>query len=214
MVWMTASSTPILALASVPALLFVFPWRRNTRIVAWGIVALVCALHIVMEAPVWHLVARIGVVSGSTGYHRYRLIDAAIRHFGEWMLLGTRSTAHWGVGLEDVTNQYILEGVTGGVASLILFCAVHFVGARMLVRLSLCTRNKGESYLAWCMFTTIMVHCTSFIGVAYFGQITMIWHLLLASTALLYGKFYESTNSARHLAVATEPSQVGVIVNS
>ena len=155
-----------------------------------------------MKAPVWNLVARVGVVSGSTGYHRYRLIDQAIRHFPEWALLGSRGTSHWGQGLQDVTNQYILEGVTGGLATLILFCAVHYVGARMLVRMSLQTRDKGESYLVWCMFVTIVVHCISFIGVSYFGQITMIWHLLLASTSLLYGRFYEGAEFARQPAVA------------
>ena len=40
MVWSSASSTPILALALVPVLLFVYPWRHNTRLVAWGVVAM------------------------------------------------------------------------------------------------------------------------------------------------------------------------------
>jgi hypothetical protein len=30
------------------------------------------------------------------------------------MLLGTRDTRSWGLGLEDVTNQYILEGKAAG----------------------------------------------------------------------------------------------------
>ena len=212
MVWSSASSTPILALALVPVLLFVYPWRHNTRLVAWGVVAMLCALHIVMKAPVWNLVARVGVVSGSTGYHRYRLIDQAIRHFPEWALLGSRGTSHWGQGLQDVTNQYILEGVTGGLATLILFCAVHYVGARMLVRMSLQMRDKGESYLVWCMFVTIVVHCISFIGVSYFGQITMIWHLLLASTSLLYGRFYEGAEFARQPAI-TKLRHEGLMAN-
>ena len=52
---------------------------------------------------------------GSTGWHWFYLIDQAIRRVGEWWLIGTRSTGHWGMGLQDVTNQYILEGVWGGM---------------------------------------------------------------------------------------------------
>ena len=87
------------------------------------------------------------------------------------MLFGTRDTASWGLGLEDVTNQYILEGVRGGFVTLVLFCVILFVGARAAVRLSLRSRDERESYLAWGVFVTIIGHCLSFIGVSYFGQI-------------------------------------------
>jgi len=187
----TNSSTPILTLVAVAALLAAYKWRYLTGTAAWGIVAMLVALHIVMKAPVWHLVARIGVVSGSTGYHRFNLIDNALRHFSEWMVLGIRDTGHWGYGLEDITNQFILEGVRGGFVTLVLFCAILYVGARALVRLSLRSRDKHESYLAWCVFVTVIAHVISFIGVSYFGQITMIWYLLLASIGFFYGKVNE-----------------------
>lgn len=191
MIMGTNSSTPILTLMAVGAMLAAYKWRYLTGTAAWGIVAMLVALHIVMQAPVWHLVARIGVVSGSTGYHRFNLIDNAIRHFSEWMVLGIRDTGHWGYGLEDITNQFILEGVRGGFVTLVLFCAILYVGARALVRLSLRSRDKHESYLAWCVFVTVIAHVISFIGVSYFGQITMIWYLLLASIGFFYGKVNE-----------------------
>ncbi|MGE5294768.1 MAG: O-antigen ligase family protein [Solirubrobacterales bacterium] len=202
MIVATNSSTPILTLMAVGAMLAVYKWRSMTGTVAWGIVAMLFALHIVMKAPVWHLVARIGVVSGSTGYHRFNLIDNAIRHFSEWMVLGIRGTGHWGYGLDDITNQFILEGVRGGLITLVLFCAILFVGARALVRLSLRSRDKNESYLAWCTFVTIIAHVISFIGVSYFGQITMIWYLLLASAGLFYGRVEE-------LQVSRQPAIAG-----
>ncbi|HON91355.1 MAG: hypothetical protein KBI32_13405 [Phycisphaerae bacterium] len=202
MIVATNSSTPILALVAGAALLAVYKWRSLTRTAAWGIVAMLVALHIVMKAPVWHLVARIGVVSGSTGWHRYNLIDNAIRHFSEWMVLGIRNTGHWGYGLDDITNQFILEGVRGGFVTFVLFCAILYVGARALVRLSLRSREKHESYLAWCTFVTVIAHVISFIGVSYFGQITMIWYLLLASIGFFYGKVNERQ-------VARQPVMVG-----
>lgn len=197
LVFASASSTPVLTLAGVVAVLAVYRWRRLAPLAAWAFVAMLVALHTVMTAPVWHLLGRISPVRGSTGWHRFHLIDGAVRYFTEWMLLGTRSTGHWGWGLEDVTNQYILEGVRGGVITLVLFCAVLYVGAKVLWRLSMESREPGESYLAWCTFTTIIAHCVSFIGVSYFGQITMIWYLLLASVGLFYGKVDERRVAGR-----------------
>jgi hypothetical protein len=198
---MTASSTPILTLAAVAVLLLAYPLRHYTGTAAWGFLAMLVALHLVMKAPVWHLVARVGVVSGSTGWHRYYLIDQAINNFRQWMLLGTRETRSWGLGLEDVTNQYILEGVRGGFLTLVLFCAILFVGARTVVRLSLRSRDRNESYLAWGLFVTIIAHCLSFIGVSYFGQIDMIWYLLLASVAFAYSQVYAAPQRVERAVV-------------
>jgi hypothetical protein len=192
MIWGTASSTPVLTLVAVVALLLAFPWRRQTRTAAWGVVVILIALQLVMKAPVWHLLARVGVVSGSTGWHRYYLIDQAIRHFPQWMLLGTRNTGEWGLNLQDVTNQFILEGVQGGLITLVLFCAICFVLGRVFVRLSVRPTEKGESYLAWGVFVTLIGHMVSFFGVSYFGQITMLWWLLLASAGHFCGKVYET----------------------
>jgi len=161
-----------------------------------------------MKAPVWHLIARVSVVSGSTGWHRYALIDASIRHIGDWMLLGTKSTAHWGLGLGDVTNQYILEGVRGGLVSVILFLAILFVAARAVLRLSLRSKDKAESYVAWCLFVTIIAHCVSFLGVSYFGQIIMLWYLLLAAASLAYDKANtKSPRSAKRPVAAVAAPQ-------
>lgn len=205
MIMVTASSTPILTLFAVGALLAVYPLRIYTATVAWGVVGMLVALHFIMHAPVWQLIARVGVVSGSTGWHRYYLIDAAIRHFPEWMFVGIKDTSSWGLGLGDVTNQFILEGVRGGFVSFVLFCVILFVGARAAVRLSLRLRNQGESYLAWAVFVTFIGHCLSFLGVAYFGQILMIWYLLLANAAFIYSDVYEAPRLAPRVALTARP---------
>ncbi|MBP7051866.1 MAG: hypothetical protein KBE65_12700 [Phycisphaerae bacterium] len=195
MIFGSNSSTPILTLAAVVGLLLCYRWRRNAGKAAWAALILAFALHLVMKAPVWHLLARVSVVSGSTGWHRYYLVDSAIRHFSEWMLLGTRDTAHWGMGLQDVTNQYVLEGVRGGLITLVLFCAILIVAGRALVRLSLHPRDKRESYLAWCCFVCLIGHCVSFLGVSYFGQIMLIWYFLLALVGYCYDRAYAKTAS-------------------
>lgn len=182
----TASSTPVLAVLVCfigGGLIF---FRRYMTWIQIGTVCVLIGLHIVMRAPVWHLISRVSAVGGSTGWHRYHLIDEAINRFPEWMLFGTRATAHWGTGLHDVTNQYVLEGVRGGFLRLALFVAV----------IALCFNAVGRAWrmckpwtlpfvLCWAVGVALAVHCVSFIGVSYFGQITMLWSLTLALAANL-----------------------------
>ncbi len=182
----TASSTPILTLLIVLIMLFGYRLREYAACAGWGLFASLIALHIVMQAPVWHLISRIGVVGGSTGWHRYFLIDRAISHFGEWLFLGCRSTAHWGRGLTDITNQYILEGVRGGFVTLVLFLVMIYMALRILLRLSLQHQEHKQQFLIWCFLVIILGHCVSFFGVSYFGQIMMWWYMTLAAVSFLY----------------------------
>ncbi|MBW8042189.1 MAG: hypothetical protein FVQ85_19620 [Planctomycetes bacterium] len=182
----TASSTPILTLLIVLIILCGYKWRQYTRCIGWGMLGTLIALDIVMKAPVWHLISRINVVGGSTGWHRYNLIDKAINHLGEWMFLGCRSTAHWGWGLGDITNQYILEGVRGGFVTLVLFLAIIYMALRSLLRLSLQCQEHKQQFLVWCIFVTILGHCVAFFGVSYFGQIRMLLYMVFAIVGLVY----------------------------
>jgi hypothetical protein len=158
-----------------------FRYRQHMRLVRWGLLGLVVVLHLVMDKPVWHLFGRINLVSGSTGYHRYLLLDAAIHHFGEWWLVGTRSTENWGTGLFDVTNQYLLEGVRGGVWALVLFFVLigyAFARVGQLVRAN--RNHRYHAMASWALGVTLVTHCANFMAISYFGQIIMIWYLLLA----------------------------------
>jgi len=193
----TASSTPILTLLIVLIMLCGYKWRQYTYYAGWGMLGTLIALHIVMKAPVWHLISRINVVGGSTGWHRYNLIDKAINHLGEWMFLGCRSTAHWGWLLGDITNQYILEGVRGGFVTLVLFLAIIYMALRSLLRLSLQYQEHKQQFLVWCIFVTILGHCVAFFGVSYFGQITMLWYMTLA----MVGRLSEAVVNERYAVV-------------
>ena len=181
----SASSTPLLVLLMALAIFGAFNWRRYTAVAAWSLAAMTAALHIVMNAPVWHLLARINVIGGSTGWHRYNLIDKAIKNFDEWMVIGCRSMDHWGYGLGDVTNQYILEGVRGGAATLILFVLMIYAVLKTLVTSSLRYRDRSELLLIWALFSMMIAHCVGFIGVSYFGQILVLWYMTLATASLL-----------------------------
>lgn len=176
----TRSSTPLLTFLIVLGLLPLFRYRRHGRTAAWCLLAMIVALHIVMKAPVWHLIARVNLIGGSTGWHRYNLINQAVNHFSEWMILGTRGTAHWGWGLQDITNQYILEGVRGGLITLALFIALLIWATAKVGGASLRRISTEHQWLLWGICVSILGHCVSFFGVSYFGQIIMLLYLTFA----------------------------------
>lgn len=186
LVVLCASSTPVLSLLfgiGTGALYFfrrAMPWFRMLA------VGMLVGLHLTMKAPVWALIARIDLAGGSTGYHRFMLIDAAIHRFPEWALVGTPSTAHWGWGLIDVTNHFIFVGVTGGVLSLLLFATVitlGFIGVSRSMRAERLPRRW--KYAAWALGCMMFMHCSNFLAVSYFGQILTLWSMTLAATSSL-----------------------------
>lgn len=185
-VFCSASSTPLLTMLFVLILLPTFRYRCYAGQFAVAMCALTFALHIVMQAPVWHLIARAGMVGGSTGWHRYHVIDQAIEHVNEWALLGTQTTAHWGYGLEDITNQYVVEGLNGGIFSLFLFIAVLIFAIKLVLRYSLMPVIKDLKILSWCICVSLIGHCISFFGVTYFGQIKILLCLMFSFITMIY----------------------------
>ncbi|MCH8822885.1 MAG: hypothetical protein IH984_05180 [Planctomycetes bacterium] len=176
-----ASSTPMMAVAVAcigAAMWFLRHWMRW---ICAGVLIVLVGLHLIMNAPVWHLISRIDLVGGSTGWHRYYLIDQAINRVGEWWLLGTTSTAHWGWGLADVTNQYVLESVRGGIATLTLFVLSLVIAFSNVGRIWRSMQNDhAKMVLGWSLGVALFVHTIVFLAVSYFGQIYVIWFLLLA----------------------------------
>lgn len=183
---LSASSTPLLALVAGCGGLLLWRIRARMRAVRWSVAVTLLVLHLVRDAPVWHLLARINVVGGSTGWHRYFLIDQAIAHFSQWALFGTVSTAQWGLGLIDVTNQFILTGARGGLLPMLIFVAVVSFGFRSAGRAAN-ARSLGPElrWTAWCTGSALFVHLVSFFSVSYFGQMTYVWYMHLAIAATL-----------------------------
>jgi uncharacterized membrane protein len=180
------SSTPLGGLIAIVPLLAMFPFRYLGRYTAIGFFGMLTALHIVMKAPVWHLLARVRLVGGSTGYHRYRLIDAWVRHFPEWAILGTRSTMHWGRHLFDITNQFALESVRGGLLTLILFVAMFFVAIRTAGGFSQHRVPREHQWISWAVGISLVGHCIMFLGLGYFGQIQILLYMTFAVAGFIY----------------------------
>lgn len=181
-VYTSASSGPIVSYLSALLSLLLYAFRWRIRTILCCLVFLVITLHLYMKAPVWAIIGRFAVIGGSTAYYRFFLFDAFIKRFSEWWLLGTKSTEHWNLSLEtwDVTNQYVHIGMTGGLITLIIF----------IVLIALCFKSLGrgirgfkqsysKQFLLWTLGSVLFTHLVTFMGVAYFGQIFLIWVLTI-----------------------------------
>jgi len=182
-----ASSTPVFAvlLAVVGMGLIVVRWWM--RWLSWGAFAVLCGLHMVMIAPVWHLLARVSAVGGSTGWHRYSLIDKFVNNWREWLVHGSAAgTGHWGTGLFDVTNYYVIQGMRGGLVLLALFIVVLYIAFRSTGKTwRAAGKDKLKVMTAWALGVCLAQHCANLIAVTYFGQINLVWCLELAMIASL-----------------------------
>jgi hypothetical protein len=210
----TASATPLTGfMAGVGAWMLIL-LRRYLSVLRWMALGAVVMLHVVMQAPVWSLLARIDLVGGSTGRHRFLLIDAAVTHMGDWFLLGTRSTEHWGHYLTDITNHYVLEAIRGGALGLAAFIAIIVMCFSNIGRaLRAAHDERRATMLAWGLGASISAHCVMFLGVSYFGQVMFFWTLGLAISATLVAPAAAVRHVARarvHSASPTRSVSVGL----
>ena len=132
--FMSFSSTSWSVLVVVAMLLPITILRNHLRWILAAFFLSLIPLHFMMNGPVWGLFARVNVFSGSTGWHRFSLIDNAIKNFSEWGLIGTNSTAHWGWGMWDCTNTILLNGLRGGLIGMLAFLLILGIASLRSIR--------------------------------------------------------------------------------
>lgn len=181
MMVMSASSTPLMSFVAAIIACLAFPLRNKMRIVRWGVVIILIALHLVMKAPVWMLIARVDLVAGSSGYHRAMLVDQCIRHFTDWWLIGTTAAGTWGWDIWDSSNQFVQEAESGGLITFILFIMIisrsfRKIGtARQLVQ-----DDPQQERFMWYLSVTLFTTCVCFFGVSFFDHTKIMWFAFLA----------------------------------
>jgi len=211
-VYASTSSGPLLsALAGVSALMF-WRYRRYLWAARWGAVASYIALDVVMKDPAYYILARIDLTGSSTGWHRARLIQAAIEHLSEWWLIGTDRTADW-IGANyyraedsDITNHYIQMGVWGGLPLMLLFIALMWQAFAVLGR---APRNesgmKREHFVAWILAASLFSQAVTCVSVSYFDQSVVFLYVALAALSA-YLAYRIHAPVARDLKTADVPS--------
>ncbi|HEY3128372.1 MAG TPA: hypothetical protein VGL91_02865 [Acidobacteriota bacterium] len=177
----SVSSTPLLAYGAGIFALFLWPLRKRMRIIRWGIVISLLCLHLSMKAPVWALIGRFDVVGGSSGYHRFYLVDRFIRHFGDWWLLGVKNNGQWGWDMWDLANQYVAVGETSGLLPLIFFISIIVCGFQYLGNArKACEGNKRKEFFLWTLGAALFANIVAFFGISYFDQTMVAWYAFLA----------------------------------
>jgi hypothetical protein len=180
-IFSTASSTPIGSLLAGMGAIFTWPMRRNMRMIRWGIVVGLILLNFAMHASIWWALMHIDFAGGSAGQHRAELIDSFVNHFGEWWLIGTKDNANWGFEMWDTSNQYLKEAQVGGLAAVICFLGMLYVGYRWIgiARNANADDHQKELYL-WFLGAALFSHTVGFFGICYFDQTGFSWYALLA----------------------------------
>jgi hypothetical protein len=194
------SSTPVLAYAAGVLALCLWPLRGWMRPIRWGIALMIVALHLVMKAPVWHLIARIDISGGSSSYHRFMLVDQCIRHFGDWWFVGVKSTADWGWDMWDTANQYVTVCDRSGILPFILFIGSLVYGFKYLGRARKLVEGKRQQFFLWALGAALFANAVAFFGISYVDQTQVVWYGLLAAisaTALTIPKTVSAAVPAR-----------------
>lgn len=181
MVATCASSTPLLAYMAVILGVCFWPLRKGMRAIRWGLVILLVSLHIIMKAPVWFLIDHVDLVAGNSGYHRAMLIDTCVRHFSDWWLMGTNQAVNWGFDMWDMSNQFVAEAESGGLATFVCFVLMisrsfgRIGRARKLV-----SGDRKQEWFLWFLGVALFSHVVGFFGISYFDQTKFSWFALFS----------------------------------
>src|SRR5580704_12578806 len=181
MVATASSSTPVMAWFAGLVAAFCWPLRKRMRILRWGAVALLLSLCLVMQAPIWFLIARVSVANGSSSYHRAMLVDQFVRHFSDWWLVGTNENQKWGFDMWDTSNRYVEEGETGGLAALICFVGLIYLNfSRIGTARKMLEKDRKHEWMLWLLGAAFFAHLVAFWGISYFDQTRVTWFALIA----------------------------------
>jgi len=111
----------------------------------------------------------------------------AVRHFDEWWMFGSTYTLHWAPGGQvlannststDLINNYVLEGLDGGIiklALLIVMIVTKFNTVGRYVNV-LHPIPKAHAIFVWAVGVGLSGHALMFSSVSYFDQIVVIWY--------------------------------------
>ncbi len=191
-------------------------WRVRTRMrkLRWAMALGLAALAVVMNAPIWYLLAKVSAITGGDGWHRSYLMEVTFRHLKQWWLAGMpmRETGDWfpyqvNSGA-DITNQFIAFGLDAGLGALVLFIflfqrAFSRLGAALAAVRAAGPPMSDHEPLLWGLGVMLAAHVANGFGITYFDQSYVLWFLQLAALSGVTAQILESPAS---LPEASEPS--------
>jgi hypothetical protein len=205
-----------------------WPARARMKRVRQAMLALLVLLAMVMKAPIWYLPARASMLTGGDGWHRSYLMDVAFRNIGKWFFAGMslRDTNGWftydlaATGGADITNQFLLFGLTAGVGATLLFIFLLYrafsnLGQAMEVVRAHPGMPGEPQYLLWALGVMQVAHIFNWLGIAYFDQTYVIWFMQLAvisslSESYLHFPLIEETDETHDPAETGQDGPIAI----
>jgi hypothetical protein len=160
-----------------------------------------CVLvEIVSHRPFYHVIASYANPLGGSGWHRAKLIDCAVEHFGEWWLIGYGDKdPGWGPSLgmaaTDVTNEFILNGVRYGILGIVVLCGVLATALRSLFYAHRKAQNPEIQSLCWSLGSILVSVIVTWMSVSFFGQISTLFYCVLG---IMGSSFNLVSNTTSH----------------
>jgi hypothetical protein len=188
-VGLSNSGTPLSTLLLSLVAIALFYYRPAVPWVIAGTVAFVTLYHFAWGRW-WGLICRASAIVGGSGYHRAELINQFIQRLDEWAFMGTDTVQHWNI-VGDPANQWVTEGLNGGLLGLLLFTAVIGTAFSVVHRAVRVAQDDREKALFWGVGCALFAFCVSFLGLANFGQINVLWFGVLG----MIGSIAESLKS-------------------
>ncbi len=181
----TMASSPVLTYMASLGAICLWPIRNRMRFVRWGLVLAGAGLQLVMKAPFWYAISHIDLTGGSNGWYRAALVDNFIKNFNQWWLIGTTANRDWANGaMWDACNQFVAEGVGGGLATLVCFIALICICFKWVGKARRSAQgDKKREWFFWLLGATMFAHVVAYFGIDYFDQMKFVWYALLAMTA-------------------------------
>ena len=220
MTFASASSGPVMSAMAGVFALCMWRFRHLTKLARMAAVAAYFGISILTGEPGYFVMKRIDISGGSTGYHRSRLIQSSLENFGEWWLFGTDYTRHWmatGVSFSpnhtDITNYYLVFGVTAGLLAILLVIAMLVAAFRWVgeVYRAHLEESPADAFMIWCLGAGMFAHATTSVSVGYFDQSLVFFWMNMAVIGSMYsghleGKGFEIEEPASPGALREMPA--------
>jgi hypothetical protein len=177
----THASTPWMTCGAGLLGLGFWPLRKRMRVIRWGLVLILVSLHLVMKAPVWHLISRLDLTGSSSSWHRYTLVNQTILHFRDWWLLGYKYYDQWDWDMWDTSNLFVAAALSGGLVTLVLVIAIfkRSFGAIGTARKRV-NGDRTQEWFLWCLGSALFAVVVASFGIAFLYQSQMLLYALPA----------------------------------
>lgn len=205
-------SGPLMSYLSSWVGLAFWPAREQMRRVRWCLVIGLFVLSLVMNSPIWYVMAKISAITGGDGWSRSYLMDQCFKHFSDWWTMGTSDTSAWAAttmawGGADLCNAYVSAAAAGGLSALVsfilllVFCFGNLGSARKAASLD---PSKNQE-IFWCMGCVLFSHVMVLFSVTYWDQMSTIWWGTIAMIASISSSSFRTAPAVEGLEETDEP---------